>query len=367
MDYALYIILPGAALAALAGVTGWWRLAFAAFHIRSGRLTVEKLNLAVSDPQDVQRVNTILASFAGGFNATISRPSGSAWRRYCASLPTMFEPFAHEGVAMGYTPRRLFRFDPADFEDQIVRRRPDFRYLYYVGVGFWSGMRSHSVAALTRITERLDPMYRYLCYDGYGFKQAFFGTSRTPADLGGLDGLEGYARNAAHQGVGRALYFLFMDRPDRMRDYLDGLGEFAADAAAGMGLAAVFVNPDRIEVARRLGAQMPPALRDHFHLGMCFGLKARSITDSETFEQQVDLLEPDVTDSVWASIRECDRIELLVRASQGQNGYHQWRSGVTLWLAENVRFPMSGLRSRTTVGGGQPRPHPYNQRRRMNT
>ena len=37
---------------------------------------------------------------------------------------------------MDYMLRHLFRFDPKDFEDQLVKHRPEYRYLYYVGLGF---------------------------------------------------------------------------------------------------------------------------------------------------------------------------------------------------------------------------------------
>jgi hypothetical protein len=244
--------------------TGWWRLAFAVFRIGSGRLTVRKLGLLVSAPADVERVNTLLRSFAGGFNAMISRPSSKAWRSYCDSLPVLFEPFANEGAAMGFTLRRLFRYSAATFEDQIARAQPGFRYLYYVGLGFWSGMRNHDPQRLARIVDGLDPMYRYLCYDGYGFKHAFFDPGKSPQGLGRLAVLEGYSRNAAYQGVGRAVFFMFMDRPDRMVEYMEGLGVHGADAAAGLGLAAVFVNPDRLEVARKLAVELPDRWRDHF-------------------------------------------------------------------------------------------------------
>ncbi|MHC4065172.1 MAG: DUF1702 family protein [Planctomycetota bacterium] len=333
--------------------TGWWRLAFAVFRIGSGRLTVRKLGLLVSAPADVERVNTLLRSFAGGFNAMISRPSSKAWRSYCDSLPVLFEPFANEGAAMGFTLRRLFRYSAATFEDQIARAQPGFRYLYYVGLGFWSGMRNHDPQRLARIVDGLDPMYRYLCYDGYGFKHAFFDPGKSPQGLGRLAVLEGYSRNAAYQGVGRAVFFMFMDRPDRMVEYMEGLGVHGADAAAGLGLAAVFVNPDRLEVARKLAVELPDRWRDHFHLGMCFGLKARSINNSEQFERDLDRLESRVQEAVRASVRECDRIELQVRSEHGEEGYRRWRLLVTQWMAAHVEYPLGGLVSSASSS----RPH----------
>ncbi|HUU83078.1 MAG TPA: DUF1702 family protein, partial [Phycisphaerae bacterium] len=294
MPVSAYIVLIGAVGLCLLAVTGWWRLAFLAFRVRPASMTVQRLGLAVSDPADVHRVNTILQSFASGFNAMISRPRAPQWRRYCDSLPALFGPFAHEGAAMGFTLRRLFGYRSADFEDLIVKPRPDMRYLYYVGLGFWSGMRSHGPRRLGRVVRGLDTLHLYLCYDGYGFKHGFFDYPRNPQCLGRLDAFQGYARNAAYQGVGRAFFFRFMQRTDLLIEHVRRLGDYAADAAGGMGLASVFVFPDRLEVARKLATALPLEWHDDFHVGMCFGLKARSLNDPEQFERDLAGADADV-------------------------------------------------------------------------
>ena len=339
-------------LAAVVLVTGWWRLAFAVFRIRAGRMTSERLELLFTAPEDRQRVDSILQSFAGGFNAIITYPSPTAWRRYCDSLSALCRPFAHEGAAMGYTLRRLFRYDPSAFEEEIVKRGPGFRYLYYVGLGFWSGMRNHDPAKLGRIVGGLDPLHSYLCYDGYGFKYAFFDYRDRPDCFDRFSGLEGYARNAAYQGVGRACWFIFLGVPEVLIEHLNRLGSYAADAAAGAGLASVFVDPDRLERAQALGSALPPAWHPHYHLGMCFGLKARSINDRAEFERNLEKVDASVQEATHASIRECDRVELRVRAEGGGDGYRRWRDRVTDWMAAHVAFPLAGMKSATPAFGG---------------
>lgn len=340
----MYIAGVCAIIVAMAAVTGWWRYVFAAWAIRPNKMRVERLGLLVSAPADVERVNSILESFAGGFNAMIARPSATAWKGYCESLPALNRPFAEEGAAMGYTLRGLFTYSPAAFEAAIVRPRPEFRYLHYVGLGFWSGMRNHDARRLAQIVTGLDPLHGYLVYDGYGFKHAFFDYPKDETVLRKLDLLEGYARNAAYQGVGRALWFRFMDRPDLFIEHVNRFGVHAADAAAGAGLAAVFVNPDRQEVAREWAAKMPAEWHPHVHLGMCFGLKARSINNVEQFERDTAGLDPSVKDAIFASIRECDRIELLVRAELGRDKYRDWRTRVTQWMIDHVEYPLAGVK-----------------------
>lgn len=345
MEHWPFIVLAVAFAAVLSVVTGWWRLAFAVCAIRPQQMTVSRLGLAVSKPADIERVNTILGSFAGGFNKMIAAPSALAWQTYCESLPVLNRPFAHEGAAMGYTLRHLFFYRPGDFEERLVKPRPEFRYLYYVGLGFWSAMRHHNVRKLSRVVDGLDPLHGYLCYDGYGFKHAFFDYPKNPQSLSPLDALDGYTKSAAYHGVGRAFFFLFMARPGLLVEHIRKLGADAADAAAGVGLAAVFVNPDRLEVARELAAKMPAEWHDHFHLGMCFGLKARSINDVEQFQRDMNGIDPGVREAVLASIRECDRVELLVRHDQAPDGYHRWRQRVTEWMADRIVYPMAGVKA----------------------
>lgn len=342
-----YIAVLLVALAALA-VTGWWRLVLVPFRINPGRMTVRRLGLQVSAPEDVERVDGVLRSFAGGFNAMIARPSDKAWQAYCNSLPALFTPFGHEGAAMGYSLRRLFRAGPGDFEETIVRPGPHMRYLYYVGLGFWAGMRDYSASRLTRMVDRLDPMHGHLCYDGYGFKHAFFDYAAKPQVLGKLDLLDGYARHAAYQGVGRAFFFLYMSRVDLMIAHLNRLSNHAADAAAGLGLASVFVNPDRLDVAQNLGTALPADWRRHFHLGMCFALKARAIGDVDQFDRDLARLEPRARQACQASVRECDRVELQVRADHQEDGYRRWREQVTEWLDARIEYPMRAIKPTTS-------------------
>jgi len=246
---------------------------------------------------------------------------------------------------MGYTLRRLFVFSPEAFERDVVKRRPEFRYLYYVGLGFWSGMRNHAARKVEALTARLDPMHRFLCFDGYGFKVAFFDHPKDESALRLLDAFGGYARSAAYQGVGRAFWFRFMDDPERFVAQGRSLGENAADVAAGAGLAAVFVNPDRFEFAQTWASKMPAEWQSPFHLGMCFALKARSINDLDQFEVDVARLPGAVQGAVWASIRECDRVELLVRSEKRPDGYREWRSRVARWMDEHIEYPIRAVRS----------------------
>ncbi len=333
------------ALAAIAAHRGRWRRALGLFAIRPARMTVQRLGLAVHARDDAERVDTILRSFAGGFNRMLTARTAGEALADCDALPPLYRPFAHEGLAMGYTPRKLMRFRGAEFEKEVVKPRPEFRYLYYVGLGFWSGMRNHAPTLVQRRVQDLDALHRYLCFDGYGFKVAFFDHPRDAGALSRLERFSGYAKNAAFHGVGRALWFRYLDDAPRLIAALRALGEGAFDAAAGVGLAATFVFPDRLEKAAALAEQMPPAWHPHLHLGMCFALKARSINDVDAFENHLARVPQGMREAARASIRECDRVELLVRADDQEDKYRRWRERVTAWMLKHVEFPLAGVRA----------------------
>lgn len=90
--------------------------------------------------------------------------------------------------------------------------------------------------------------------------------------------------------------------------------------------------------------KLPAVWRPHYHLGMCFGLKARSINDLDRFERDLARVEPNVREAVCASIRECDRIELLVRSEQSENGYQTWRDRMTNWMTNRIEYPIASVR-----------------------
>lgn len=354
MQIAVQVGLLAGGIALLA-VTGWWRLCFWPFRLRPDRMTAEKLGFLVSTPESRKRVEAITRSFAGGFNAALTCPSDGAWRRRCDGFGQHYRPFAHEGAAMGYSLRHLLGGSGRDFEQTVVSTRPELRYLYYVGLGFWSGMRNHTPAKMRRGVEELDPLYRFLCYDGYGFKVGFFEYLKDRSCLVKLDRFEGYARQAAYQGLGRAFWFLFMDRHDLMIEQIGEQGDYAVDVAAGVGLAAAFVNTDRLEVALEAGRKMLGPWRDHFHQGLCFALKARSIDDVDAFESNMSRLPAATREAAYAAIRECDRVELLIRDQQTDDGYRRWRSQVREWMAEHIDYPLAGLTSADDAGSKSPR------------
>lgn len=329
---------------------GWRRAVFGAFRVRVGAMTWERRKLRVRDAESRTRVNAILETFVQAFNVMITARRDRDWASYCETRAPLLRAFAEEGVAMGYRLRRLGRFDATAFEQELPAARSGFRYLHYVGLGFWSGMRGRAPEQVETVASRLDPLLRYLCFDGYGFQRAFFEAPGNARALEPLRRLPGYAAHAAFQGVGRALWFRYMDDAPALISALDALGEFAEDGAAGVGLAATFVNPDRLAIPMELGRRLPPRWRAHFHLGMSFACKARDLNDAEWFSAELGRTSVEQRATIRAAIAACDRIEAEVRRAMPEEPYRVWRERMTQWLSDNVEYPLASRIDRTPQG-----------------
>lgn len=145
-------------------------------------------------------------------------------------------------------------------------------YIVHVGAG-WALARLP--IPVDRLLGGLDPVFRWLALDGYGFHQGFFHWPRAVVRQQVPRRLAGYARRAFDQGVGRSLWFVEGADP----------GRIAADVRAfpasrrphlwsGVGLACAYAGGvDRGTLAALCLAAGParPALAQ----GVAFAAKAR--------------------------------------------------------------------------------------------
>lgn len=337
-------MLIGSALAmvliiAFLALTGTWHLGFRPFRINADRMTAERLGFRVSDPRDIEIVDGIGQAFAGGFNRMIASRSASAWSDFAKQRSAFFRSFAHEGAATGYRLRKPWSFSPSRFEADLVRTHSGYRHLHYVGLGFFAGMRNHRPDRLQKIVEELDPLHGMLCWDGYGFKFGFFDFGRNPECVTRFNRLPGYAANVAYQGLGRSLWFRFMDTPDQLVSTLRSFGDYAADAASGVGLASVFAAIDRPERGLAVIQKLPAEWHRNVQLGMCFGYKARAINDPEYFAEILARLDSRKREAIETAIRECDAVEAHIRADGGADGYRRWREQLAASLEMCIQYP----------------------------
>lgn len=229
-------------------------------------------------------------AFFGGFNAMLRAGRLAEVAAAGSKVPAHFRPFFFEGAAMGYLPRGYLGAQAGieTAERDLLGLDPGFRYLYYVGLGFWFGFRYRGrPGSLHRIAPHVDPLYLPLCYDGLGFKLGFFDFPRRPSVARRLEKARAEHRDALYQGFGRALYFVTLhdeERFGRLREAVPAAHR--PDLEVGRSLALGFTGVDR-----------PPLLSRHLRaarddddlgsrlLGITWALTARDEADPEYLER----------------------------------------------------------------------------------
>ncbi len=269
-------------------------------------------------------VASVGRSFLGGYHAMLRARSLDDVREAGGRVAVHFQPFFFEGAAMGYLPRAYYTpsVGPETVERDLLAMDPRFLYLYYVGLGFWHGFRHpRRPEALEGLARHLDPFYVPLCYDGFGFKLAFFDYPSRPSALRVLDRAPANRRAAIHQGFGRALFFVCMDDEDRFsRIKSDVSPEHRADLESGRSLAVAFTGLDE-----------PRRIFDHLHaakdqaeaglrlLGVTWALTARQRNDDRYFERCLAGL-PDAQARFLRGLP-----KLCLEAEGVSSDYREWR------------------------------------------
>ncbi len=332
-------------------MTGIWPLVLRAMRIRPGMMSPERLGFCPRGDDERDRVGRICAAVAGGFNS-VTGCGGERWIEFCEGLEPHYRPFAHEAVAMGLPLRLGAGFSAGRFERDLVGRFPAYTYLYYVGLGFWYALSGGRFGRLQRVAQSLDRMYRYLCFDGFGFKYGFFDYGRRFERVERLMELDGYRAHAAMQGVGRSLWFRFMGDAERLTSEIRRFpAAYQGDLAGGLGLAAVFVHSDRLETAWDLAGRIPPEWRSEFQQGMVFALCARKMTNPDYFEQCLARLPAARAAGARQATNQCDAIEADLRARGVWHAYRLWRESLAVWLDANLRYPLEAEGQRTEDQG----------------
>ena len=231
-------------------------------------------------------------AFFRGYNTMLDASSAQDVSAQGQKVEPHFRPFFFEGAAMGYLPRSYFTAGAGrkTVERDLLAMNPRFRYLYYVGLGFWFGFRHRrKPAALEALAPDLTALYFPLCYDGFGFKVGFFDFPRRPSarDLLGRAPVE--RRAFLYQGFGRALFFVFLDDPAGFeREKAEAPEAHRDDIELGRSLAVAFTGtnrPDRI--LAYLAAARDARERAARLLGVTWALTAREMNDPEYFEECV--------------------------------------------------------------------------------
>ncbi|MBS0248460.1 MAG: DUF1702 family protein [Proteobacteria bacterium] len=223
------------------------------------------------DPAKRQSLEATGHAFIGGYNSALTVTDLRDVLGHIAGVAPLLRGFVAEGAAMGVAIADTLSLGHERLPAYIAATERDFTYLAHVGAG-WALARTpwRRQAILTP----LDPIHRWLAFDGLGFHDAFFRLARIAAGWRRLS--DGYAAHAYDQGIGRALWFAAGGDVAGAAHLIAALPmPRHADLWSGLGLAMAYAGPahddDLREALREAGAHAAA-----FAQGVAFACEARA-------------------------------------------------------------------------------------------
>lgn len=238
----------------------------------------------VDDPAVADRLERIGRTFLTGYHAALNlaRPRDlDGLAEELQALPAGWRGFGFEGAGMALALLDFLTVTPAPGRGGDLRRFIEgsawgHRYLVHVGAG-WSLARTPR--RISRFVRGLDPTYRWLAVDGYGFHRGYFGWRRSILRQKVPVRLRGYARRVFDQGLGRSLWFVCGASPVRIAQAVAGyVPTRRGDLWSGVGLACAYAGGVPSSTVERLvslaGIHAPDAAQ-----GAAFAARARQAAD----------------------------------------------------------------------------------------
>ncbi|GAA3727726.1 hypothetical protein GCM10022225_06380 [Plantactinospora mayteni] len=299
-------------------------------------------SFTLADRWQRERVRTVLHSFLRGYHAAARAREFDDIHADLAGLDRYYRPFGYEGAAMGFGPwaylrRRSYR----DFEEVMAAVSPHIVYQNYVGLGWWLAIRNRIRPSRTeRIVEGLDPHYRLLPYEGWGFRAGFLNTGR-PAVTRAFHRFGEDAMHVCHQGYGRSLWFVCMGDLGRARTLVESLPPgVRGDCYSGIGLGFAYSWLDRAGRVAGVLAQIPPTYRSDFLQGAAFGWEARQLADRPMFDELVGPLDPALRGQIEDSLTAvADARRELDARGEHRRFYQAWREETRARLPARIGDP----------------------------
>jgi len=214
--------------------------------LRADRLTAESRGVGTLRADHARRIDEAAAAFALGYDSGLTASGPPGWAAVERAAVGDGAGFVVEGAAMAATVRDLLRpgrgmAATTALWESTGRRHP---HTFHCGVGWGFAVLGRRPRARWAA---LDPLLRWLAYDGLGFCHAFIGGPaagrvKVPQHWSAAE------RAVAFQGIGRAQWFLTSPRGvgDRIRAYPAHVHQ---DLWAGVGLAAGYAGGDPRDLA----------------------------------------------------------------------------------------------------------------------
>lgn len=251
--------------------------------LRQGSLAIprdevlfQRRGFTARDPRARERLESVGEAVLDGYHAALGADDELELAASLTRVEAELRGFACEGAAMALT--LLDRLAPRPWRPGrwgkfLAGAGADHPYMAHVGAGL----------ALARLRRRLrlprkgfDPLLGWLVADGYGFHEGFFRAAEVARDRARPRRVEGYARRAFDQGIGRSLWFACGAEVERIAQAIGAMPpERASDLWSGVGLACAYaggVEAPEIESLRARAERFAPELAQ----GAAFAAQARA-------------------------------------------------------------------------------------------
>jgi enediyne biosynthesis protein E3 len=243
-----------------------------ALLLRPRMLDPGRRGLASAAPDVRQTLNSVIDSFAAGYNHVLVPSSAPE----PASMPHELVGFAVEGAAMSSALLDILTMSRGRRLGRLAERYgARYTHLIHVGAG-WAFARLHLPPR--RLTGAGEPMLRWLAWDGWGFHEAFFAPDRVLHRHEVERPARGEVRAIRDQGAGRALWFTVGAEPAAIETVIAGFPQHRrCDLWAGIGLAACYTGAQHDAAIATL-ILAADGYEDHLAQGAAFAAKAHALS-----------------------------------------------------------------------------------------
>jgi hypothetical protein len=303
------------------------------FGIDEAEASFARRGFAPTTPACQQRLEQIGRCFVAGYNAAIRTADPVGVVIDLGIFADELRGFAVEGAAMGFALLDVLTPWPSRcFGRFLTGAACPHVFTAYVGAGL--ALARTSVHLAWRLGP-LDPLLRWLMFDGYGFHAGYFQSRDMIDRQRRVRALHGYARNVFDQGLGRAIWFA---KGADIHGVATAASDFAehrhAEVWSGIGLAAAYAGGvDAAELSALAGASGP--YRVHLGQGAAFAAKARQRAGNPAPHTELACLAfcglsaaaaAAITDQAVPSVGPGDRGE----------AYQAWRADIRRWIGVHL-------------------------------
>lgn len=238
--------------------------------------------------ETTRRLEQIGRTFLQGYHEALNDETPATLALRLDATESAFCGFAYEGAAMGLALLdRLSTWRRNRLQAFLSGAGAKHAYMIHVGAG-WAFARIPWLRGnFKRALARLDPLLRWLAVDGYGFHEGYFHWHLFLQKPERLNELQGYARHAFAQGLGRALWFIEGADVHRISAAVEHLPSLLhADLWSGVGLACTYAGGVERAAVERL-RMAAGAYKAELAQGAAFAAKTRQRAGNETLHTEM--------------------------------------------------------------------------------